>query len=317
MEQPRWIGADEVRRLLTPDRARRLLVAALAQGLDPAADPPRATPVVRQGQLLIMPSETPHSVGVKVLSVGPDNPARGRERIQALYVLMDAETLTPSVLIDGTAITSLRTPAVSAMGADALAPQDVSRVVIFGSGPQAIGHAEALLHVRQPGEVGVVSRRQDAREEAVAAIEALGVRATGVAADDRVGVEATVRDAQIVVTATSSGSPVLDGEWVQDGACVVAIGSHEPDRRELDPALVGRSLVVVEDLETALREAGDVVLALAEGALDRGAVHSLRDLVLGEVTRAADRPNVFKTVGMAWEDLVIAEGVAQASEARH
>jgi ornithine cyclodeaminase len=247
---------------------------------------------------------------VKVLSVAPDNPARGRERIQALYVLMDAETLTPSVLIDGTAITSLRTPAVSAAGVDALAPHEVSRMVIFGSGPQAIGHAEAVLQVRRPGEVVVVGRREASREAAAAAIGAFGVPCRAIAADELAAVEREVRSAQVIVTATSSGTPVLDGDWVADGACVVAIGSHEPDRRELDAALLGRSLVVVEDVGTAIREAGDVVLAMAEDALGVGDLHPLRDLVRGEVTRAVDRPNVFKTVGMAWEDLVIAEGVA-------
>lgn len=312
MKQPRWIGAEDVRRALTPDRARRLVVAALAQGLDPAEDPPRATPVVARGQLLIMPSETPHSVGVKVLSVAPDNPSQGRERIQALYVLMDAETLTPSVLIDGTAITSLRTPAVSAVGLDALAPQDVARVVIIGSGPQAIGHAEALLQVREPEEVVVVGRRPEAREAAAVAIDALGVRCRAVAAQDRPAVEAAVRSAEVVVAATSSGTPVLDGAWVADGACVVAIGSHEPDRRELDAGLLGRSLVVVEDVATALREAGDVVMAIAEGTLAESDLHPMRDLVRGTLTRATDRPNVFKTVGMSWEDLVVAEGVAEA-----
>ena len=313
MDQPRWIGAEEARRRVTPDRARRLVIAALAQGLDPAADPPRGTPVVRQGQLLIMPSETAHSVGVKVLSVAPDNPARGRERIQALYVLMDAETLTPSVLIDGTAITSLRTPAVSAVGVDALAPHDVSRVVIFGSGPQAIGHAEAVLQVRRPTEVVVIGRQREPREAAALAVGELGVACRAVAADDRATVQREVRSAQVIITATSSGTSVLDGTWVADGACVVAIGSHEPDRRELDAALLGRSLVVVEDVGTALREAGDVVLALTEGTLEEVDLHPLRDLVRGEVTRALDRPNVFKTVGMAWEDLVIAEGVAHGA----
>lgn len=316
MEQPRWIGADEVQRVLSPDRARRLIIAALAQGLDPADDPPRATPVVARGQLLIMPSETPHSVGVKVLSVAPDNPSQGRERIQALYVLMDAETLTPSVLIDGTAITSLRTPAVSAVGVDALAPQHVSQLVIFGSGPQAVGHAEALLEVRRPDVVVLVGRRQESREAAATAIGSLGVRCHAVAAEDRQAVEREVRSAQVVVTATSSATPVLHGGWVADGACVVAIGSHEPDRRELDAGLMARSLVVVEDVGTALREAGDVVLAMAEGALTAADLHPLRDLVTGEVTRATDRPNVLKTVGMAWEDLVIAEGVARAVHER-
>jgi ornithine cyclodeaminase len=94
---------------------------------------------------------------------------------------------------------------------------------------------------------------------------------------------------------------------VRDGACVVAIGSHEPDRRELGGDLVGRARVVIEDLETARREAGDLVLAVADGALDWSDVGTLGDLVLGCLTRATDRPNVFKGVGMAWQDLVLAE----------
>jgi ornithine cyclodeaminase len=312
MHQPRWIGAAEVRQAVGPNQARRLVQRALLDGFDPAADPPRSSPTVRNGQLLVMPSQTPAAVGVKVLSVAPRNPAQGRERIQALYVLMDVETLTPSILLDGTAITALRTPAVSALGMDALAPQQVSKVVIFGSGPQAVRHAEALLQLRRPDELVIVARRPDAGAAAADTIAAHGVPARTVGTDDRGAVEEAVRSAQVVVTATSAGAPVLDGDWVADGACVVAIGSHEPDRRELDGALMHRSLVVVEDTATALREAGDVIMAVAEGALGEAALGTLRDLVLGRVVRAEDRPNVFKTVGMSWEDLVIAVGVAHA-----
>ena len=111
------------------------------------------------GQLLVMPSTNGRAAGVKVLTVAPGNPARGLDRIQAVYVLMDADTLAPSVLIDGTAVTSLRTPAVSAVAIDALAPDEVESAVIFGSGPQALGHAEALLAIRHTSSVTVVGRR--------------------------------------------------------------------------------------------------------------------------------------------------------------
>ena len=136
-------------------------------------------------------------------------------------------------------------------------------------------------------------------------------RSCGVA-DSAAAAEAAVRRAQLVVCATSSATPVIDGDWVADGACVVAIGSHEPDRRELDASLLARSLVVVEDVATALREAGDVVMALAEGAVTAADLHPLQDLVQGRIRRADDRPNVMKTVGMAWEDLVVAEGAVRA-----
>ncbi len=256
-----------------------------------------------------MPSSTQHAVGVKALSVAPGNPDRGLERIQALYVLFDADTLAPSIILDGTAITSLRTPAVSAVAIEALAPADVSSVVVFGSGPQAVGHVEAILEIRQPDQVTIVGRELGRARAAAHQVSALGVTASALSADDG-HVAQVVADSGVVVTATSSGSPVLDGDWVADGACVVAIGSHERDRRELDARLVGRSLVVVEDVATALREAGDVVMAISEGTMTTQALYPMTQLVTGQVTRATDRPNVFKSVGMSWEDLVIAAGAA-------
>lgn len=312
MKQPRWIDAEAVRHAMSPDRARRLIRMALADGLDPAADPSRLSHVVEAGQLLVMPASTPRTVGVKVLSVAPDNPAHGLERIQALYVLMDAQTLSPLILIDGAALTLLRTPATSAVAMDSLAPEEVRSAVVFGSGPQATAHLEALLEIRTPERVTFVARDAARCRSAAQQAAGLGVRAATVTVEDRAALEAVVRASQVIVAATSSAIPVLDGSWVADGACVVAIGSHEPDRRELDASLMARSRVVVEDVATALREAGDVVLAVGEGALLPADLHGLADLVHGRVRRAEDRPNVFKSVGMAWQDLVIAEGVSKA-----
>jgi ornithine cyclodeaminase len=314
MDAPRWIDAAELRRTVSPDRARRLVRQVLADGFDPADDPARLSPVVPGGQLLIMPSSTPHAVGVKVLSVAPDNPERGLERIQALYVLFDADTLAPSIIIDGTAVTAIRTPAVSAVAVDALAPADVTSVAVFGSGPQAFGHVEAILAIRRPERVTIIARGPDGARAAANQVSSLGVPATSLAAGDR-EVARAVSEAEVVVTATSSATPVLDSAWVANGACVVAIGSHEPDRRELDSQLVGRSLVVVEDVGTALREAGDVVMAVNEGSLTPESLHPMRGMVRGDVSRATDRPNVFKSVGMSWEDLVIADGVARTTNA--
>lgn len=314
MPQPRWVDAATVRRSLTPDRARRLVRQALADGLDPAADPLRQAVPAGEGQLLVMPSANRQAAGVKVLSVAPGNPARGLDRIQAIYVLMDTETLTPSALIDGSAVTALRTPAVSAVAMDALAPADAEAAVVFGTGPQAVGHVEALLAIRHTSSVTVVGRRGEAARATAQRVSSLTgptrLHVTALTVDDS-AVEAAVRDAQVVVTATSAATPVVGDDWVADGACVVAIGSHEAHRRELGSGLLGRSLVVVEDLTTAHREAGDVILAAAQGALDWDDVHTLQDVVLGKVQRASDRPNVFKSVGMAWQDLVIAEHVAR------
>ena len=306
--RPEWIGADEILRRVSPAAARRLLHEALAGGLDPAGDPPRSGPQLGAGQLLIMPSQTADAVGVKVLSVAPENPARGLPRIQAWYILMDAATLTPSVLLDGSALTALRTPGMSMVGVDALAPAVVDEVLIFGSGPQALGHARALLEIRTPRCCRFFSVDGQA-PAAAAAATAFGLPSAALTARE---VGPSVAQADLILCCTSAPRPLFDGALVKDGACVVAIGSHEPDRRELDSTLMGRAQVVVEDVATALREAGDVILAIADGVLTDADLTTIRQVVTGEVTRATDRPNVFKTVGMSWQDLVVAVGATRA-----
>ena len=117
-----------------------------------------------------------------------------------------------------------------------------------------------------------------------------------------------------MVCATSARSPVLLSAQVRDDAVVVAVGSHEPDARELEAALLGRSTVVVEDVATAMREAGDVVLAIAEGALTSADLLTMRDVVTGRAKVPGDRPLVFKSVGMSWQDLVVAEAILRSVE---
>lgn len=134
------------------------------------------------------------------------------------------------------------------------------------------------------------------------------------------GAAASVRRADVVVTATSARRPVFDGRLVRDGAVVLAVGSHEPDARELDSVLMGRATVVVESRATALREAGDVVMAIHEGSLDPDDLVTLADPAGSRGDIPADRPLVVKTCGMGWQDLVVAvaahrrkEGAAERS----
>ncbi|HJE61098.1 MAG TPA: ornithine cyclodeaminase family protein [Nocardiopsis listeri] len=298
-----FVDGDEVRRRIDPDRARTLIEGALKAGFDPADDPARAHADAGAGHLLLMPSTLGDWVGVKVASVAPDNPALGLPRIQAVYVLMDAKTLTPRTLVDGVSLTSLRTPATSAVAADHLAGPDASRLVVFGSGPQAVEHVVAMARIRGLGDVRMVGRTPHKVEAALAGLAERGITAEA-------GTTADVADADIVVCATSSAEPLFDGSLVRDGACVIAMGSHEIDRRELDSALMGRAQVVVEERGSALRECGDVVLAVEEGALSADDLVGLAPLVRGEVARRTDRPNVFKGSGMSWQDLAVAVGVA-------
>lgn len=302
----RLITGEDFQREVTPDRARRLIEQALLDGFDPSDDPARAHIPAGQGHLLLMPSVLGQSVGVKIASVAPGNPQRGLPRIQALYLLVDADTLTPTALLDGSALTAVRTPATTAVACDRLAAGSASRLVVFGSGPQAVEHVIALVQIRELTDIRLVGRTPERTRPALEELASRGIRADQGSSED-------LAQADIIVCATSSSEPLFDTSLVRDGACVAAIGAHQPDHRELEAALMARSLVVVEDTDTALREAGDVVLAIGEGALQQSQLHTLRSLVLGETVRAEDRPNVFKGTGMSWQDAAVASGVDLSS----
>jgi ornithine cyclodeaminase len=291
----RFLDADDVA-ALGPAAAVRAITDALSGGLDPAADPARIPVGLTSGQLLLMPSEVAAAVGVKVVTVAPENPTRGLPRIQAAYLLFDRDTLALGAVLDGTALTTLRTPAVSVAAVLPRLPEHPLRVVVVGAGPQATGHVATLAAVRELDRVTYL-----VRDPARTPLDAVALGSPD--AGPELGA------ADVVVCATSARLPVLDSAAVRDNAVVVAVGSHEPDARELDPALLGRATVVVEDVDTALREAGDVVLAIAEGSLSREDLVPMRELVTGAVAAPTDRPLVFKSVGMAWQDLVVAEAV--------
>ena len=294
-----WIDAETVTGLLPMSGAIDALEAALIGGLDPSADPPRDGVDTQHGQLLLMPAEIAGWAGVKIVSIAPGNAERGLPSIQGIYVLLDAETLSPVALLDGSAITSLRTPAMSAVAVRHLAAEGACRLVVVGTGPQAWGHVAALRAVRPITEVVVVGRDGTRAQSFVDRLAGTGVAAS-------LGATAAVADADLVVCATNSSQPLFDGRLIPDRACVVAVGAYQPERRELDADLLGRASVVVEDVSTALREAGDVIQAIAEGALAAESLLTIDDIVTGRAHVDFARPRVYKSVGMAWQDLVVA-----------
>ena len=296
-EALRTINEPLLSKLLPFPAAVDALEAVLADGV-PQGNPPRSIIDLANGQLLLMPATSNAYTGVKIITVNPSNARRGLPRIQGNYLLCDGETLTPRALIDGIALTSLRTPAVSAIAVRRLARPDASRLVVFGTGPQAWGHVEAFAAERPITRVGVVSRDPATRAAFVARCRDAGFE----------GYDATpaaVADADLIACCTTAREPLFDGALVRDGAVVVAVGSHEAEAREVDDTLVMRSLVVVEDRETALRESGDIVIPVNAGVVDASIISAdLGELVAG--LKADGRPVFFKSSGMAWEDLAIA-----------
>ena len=296
-----FLDAATLRSLMPWPAAIDALAAALRAG-DTGTQPPRVSVPVAGGELLLMPAESAGSAGVKVLGIAPGNPASGRPRIQGLYVLFDAATLTPRLLVDGPALTALRTPAVSALAAMHLAAPGAARLVVFGAGPQARGHVEALGSVRPLDTVLVVGRNASRTSTFVAELVAAGYPAV-------VGTPDAVAEADLVVCATTSAQPVFDGRRLAPHACVLAVGSHEPGVRELDDVVFDRAeRVVVEDRSTALREAGDVIAAIATGSCAPAALIELAKLL---TMSPAPGISVFKSVGMGWQDLAVAEAAGR------
>ncbi|MFB7513310.1 ornithine cyclodeaminase family protein [Streptomyces sp. NPDC056144] len=294
-------------RVLTPGATATVLAEVLLAGFDPEAAPHRTSVHVPAGELLLMPAAFGPLAGVKIAGVAPGNAALGLPRITGSYLLLDGTSLQPLALLDGAALTELRTPAVSALAVHHLTPDGRPlRLVLFGTGPQAYGHLEAVLAVRQISEAVVVGRNEVGARALAGYARTLGVEA-------RAGLPEDVAKADLVVCCTTAREPLFDGELVAPGATVVAVGSHEPDARETDTALVSRADVYVEARAAALREAGDLLVPIAEGAI--GADHvagTLADLVRGRRAPSTDRPMFFKSVGMAWEDLAVAGALYQA-----
>jgi ornithine cyclodeaminase/alanine dehydrogenase-like protein (mu-crystallin family) len=277
-----FLDADEVRRRLDAPAAADALEAALLDGLDPESDPPRGAVELDRGQLLVMPSGAARHPVVKLVTVG------GEPRIQGVCVVFDGETLAPLALVDGIALTNVRTAAVSALAVRHLAIPDARRLLVFGRGPQAHAHVDAMRAIRPIELVDMVGRDQA-----------------------RAGVDELVAAADIVCCCTTAREPLFDGALVADHAVVVAIGSHEPDLRETDDALAARATVVVESRASALREAGDVILAIEAGATSPDELVTLVELVRGDARPDLARPRFFKSTGMSWEDAVIAATLAR------
>jgi ornithine cyclodeaminase/alanine dehydrogenase-like protein (mu-crystallin family) len=282
---------EQVRELLSYDE----LIPAIRQALmDFSAgrvhQPVRTiVPVPAHGGWFgVMPAVYGEVMGAKMVTFYPRNAELQKHTHMAVIQLFRADTGEPLATMDGRLITEMRTAAVSAVAIDHLAHPEARVLGILGSGVQARSHMRALAGIRSFAEVRVWSRSQDHAEKFAGEI---GARVTTA--------EQAVSGADVVLALTSSPEPVLLGRWLSQNAVVCAIGAATPDRRELDSETM-RGAVVVESREAALREAGDIVLAHAQVTAEIG------ELLNGAKMDRGHRPVVFKSVGIAVEDMAAA-----------
>jgi ornithine cyclodeaminase/alanine dehydrogenase-like protein (mu-crystallin family) len=237
----------------------------------------------------VMPAVYGTVMGAKMVAFYPGNVNLQKHTHMAMIQLFRADTGEPLVTMDGRLITEMRTAAVSAVAIDYLAAPEAKVLAILGSGVQARSHMRALAGIRSFTEVRVWSRSEDHARQFASEI---GGRVTTP--------EQAVSGADVILALTSSPQPILMGKWLSPHAMVCAIGAATPDRRELDEEAM-RGAVVVESREAALKEAGDIVLANAQVSAEIG------ELLNGAQWNRGDRPVVFKSVGIAVEDIAAAQ----------
>ena len=305
------LSADDLRVLVSmSDAIGAVREAFVALSAGRATVPVRtAVPLPVEGAVfLAMPASLPGlpALGAKLVSVFPQNRGTGRPVVQAVVALIDTHTGAPSAVIEGTSLTALRTGAATGLATDLLARRDAHIVTVFGAGAQARTQLEAVCAVRHVTQARVVARTAG-HAEAFArwALDQPWSRGATVLAAS--SADLAVRGADIIITATTSATPVFPGRLAAHGMHINAVGSFQDHTREVDSDLVARSVIVVDSREATLAEAGDLVIPLREGRIAGPETWA----ELGEV--AAGRPGrqrpdeitLFKSVGNAVQDLAV------------
>ena len=304
------LSGPHVRELLSYAECAAVMRSALTDLAHGGIDQPLRS-VVRPpgaaGFQVLMPSYAPGAgYGLKALCITPGNPARGLDAHQGAVMLFAAQTGEPVALINASALTEIRTAAVSAVATDLLARPGASAAAIIGTGVQGVAHARALAATRALSGIWLYGRTWS-RTAAVAAslADELGVpvMAAATAAEALAG-------ADIVVTATSSATPVISRDWLAAGTHVNAVGACVPSDREIDAATMAQAALFTDSRQSLQHEAGDYVLAVKDGARVDPAPATLGELLTGAPGRRDDQEiTVFESLGLAAEDLMAASFV--------
>lgn len=312
------LSRSDVKSLVSMPLAIDLMKVAFGDLAQGRAQSPLRTPLtVRDGVSLVMPAyvSSSHALGLKVVSVFRGNHRRGLPTITSLVTLLDDSTGQPIAIMDGGYLTALRTGAVSGAATDLLARRDSSVLTVIGGGAQAVTQMAAVCAVRPIERVWVVVRsaesgdgfRDAVRRDWPDLYDLVEVTQDGPTA---------VRLADVICTATSSHTPVFRDQDLRPGTHINGVGSFTPEMQEVPTATVQRSVIVVDEMEPALEEAGDLIIPLRSGDITRGDLsRELGQLVNGDVAGRTDAADVtfFKSVGNAVQDVVVARSAYDAA----
>lgn len=311
--QIRILSSADVRTALPMPEAVAAMRDAYSQfSAGKVTAPPRQHISTENGVTLLMPAHLPErdEFGIKVVSVYDGNPDLDLPRIAATVLLLDPATGIPKAFMEGSSLTALRTGAGGGVAADLLARQDAETVGLFGAGVQARTQLQAVMAVRHVRHVTLISRTQTSAERLAAEIAtwedppAVQLAATS---------EQVVSDADIVICATTAGTPLFDGNALRPGTHVTAVGTFIPEKREVDTLTISRAnRIIVDSREACLAEAGDLIIPNADIDAEIG------EIVNGTAAGRSSTDDItfFKSVGVAVQDAVAGAAVLAAAEAK-
>ncbi|KJR99675.1 MAG: hypothetical protein VR65_15595 [Desulfobulbaceae bacterium BRH_c16a] len=312
-----YFSGDDLRAILTMEKCIEAMATAFRALSSGQASMPLRTGlemVADNATALFMPVYLPGigKVGVKTVTMARNNPAKGLPLIHAMMMIFDSSTGVPLAVLDGEVITAMRTGAVSGLATSLLAKKDARTAAIIGTGTQGETQLEAVCNVRDIQKAYVFDI-QAARADAFAAKMTRRLNIEVVVA----GSAATLQNADVICTATSSNKPVFDDVYIKKGAHINGVGSYKPDMAEISPETIARAKVVVDQIEACLAEAGDLIQPIQRGIITKNHIHGeLGELVTGKISarETDDEITVFKSVGLAVQDLITADLVLKIAQ---
>jgi alanine dehydrogenase len=306
----RLYSEEQIRNTVRVNEAIAAIHAAFSRGLATVHMPARTVLNMDGAVLLVMPCYDSALVaaGVKLVSVS------AKAGVQAVYELLVPQTGMALARMEANYLTDVRTAATSAVATDLLACKDVETLGIFGSGRQAVAHFAALPRVRNFKRFLVCgSGRSDLAAFRDKMKSDLGLNL------ETTNAETLVRESDVICTCTTSPAPLFDGNWLRPGTHLNLVGAFQPETREVDDVTVKRARIVVDTYDGALQEAGDLLIPIKNGTIDRSHIAAdLHEIASGKkpARRSAESITLFKSVGCALEDLVTAQLIYQHDSAK-
>ncbi|MDJ0617535.1 MAG: hypothetical protein QNJ63_12465 [Calothrix sp. MO_192.B10] len=308
----RILSADDVRAVLPMPQAIDAVKTAFAQlSANQATVPLRSQIATDKGITLLMPAylHQTQDLGIKIVSVYGQNPELGLPTVTAMVLVLDPQTGQPKAFMDGNSLTALRTGAAGGLAAELLARQDGKVVALFGAGVQARAQLHGVMAVRTIEQVNLISRTRASAEKLGAEI---GTWSNPPVVNLVTTPQQAIINADIVITATTSATPLFDGKDLKPGTHITAVGAYTPQMRELDDITVQRARIVVDSRTACLAEAGDIIIPQAKIDGELGEI--INGVKSGR--HSQEEITCFKSVGVAIQDAVVGAAILAGAEVK-